>query len=78
MSNLPKLKISSLLGSEPKEDICDLEQAKQRLDYGSETIVLVEGHMVNSHEELIQLATQNRYKDRESLEVVLLPLIAGG
>ena len=78
MSDLPKLKIRSLLGSEPKEDICDLEQAKQRLDYESETIVLVEGHMVNSHEKLVQVATQERYKDKEFLEVVLLPLIAGG
>lgn len=78
MSKLPKLKVHSLSGSGPKDYIYDLEQAKHRLDYESNTIVLVEGHIVNSHEKLIQVATQDRYKDKEFLEVVLLSIIAGG
>lgn len=78
MSKLPKLKVQSPFGSENEGDICDLEQAKNRFDYGSETVVLVDGQIVNSYEELVQIAAQERYKDKEFLEVVLLPLIAGG
>ena len=78
MSKLPKLKVQSLFGSGNEPDICDLEQAKNRFDYGSETIVLVEGQVVNSQEELIELASQDQYKDKEFLEVVLLPFIIGG
>lgn len=78
MSKLPKLKIQSPFGAENEGDICDLEQAKHRLDYGPETVVLADGQIVNSYEELVQLAAQERYKDKEFLEVVLLPLIAGG
>ena len=75
MSKLPKLKVQSLFGSGNEPDICDLEQAKNRFDYGSETIVLVEGQVVNSHEELIELASQDQYKDKEFLEVVLSPQV---
>ena len=78
MSKLPKLKVQSLYGSGNEADICDLEQAKNRFDYGSEAIVLVEGQVVNSHEELVKLASQEKYKDKEFLEVVLLPFIVGG
>ena len=78
MSSLPKLKVQSLLESDSKSDIYDLEQAKNHFDYESETIVLVEGQVVNSHEELVRLSTQEQYKDREFLEVVLLPFIDGG
>ena len=78
MSKLPKLKVQSPFESGNEGDICDLEQAKRRFDYGSESVVLVDGQVANSYEELIQIATQKRYKDKEFLEVVLLPLIAGG
>ncbi len=49
-----------------------VEQAKYRFRYGDEVLVFVEGHLVNSYEELVQLASQDDYKDREFLEVVLL------
>lgn len=78
MSSLPKLKVKSLLEFEDKTDICDLEQAKNRFEYGSETIILVEGEVVNSHEELVQLANRDQYQNTELLEVVLLPFIVGG
>jgi len=78
MSKLPKLKIQSPFGSGNEGDICDLEQAKHRLSYGSESVVLVDGQVVNSYEELVQIVAQERYKDKEFLKVVLLPLIAGG
>jgi len=78
MSKLPKLKVQSPFGSGNEGDICNLEQARHRFDYGSESVVLVDGQVVNSYEELTQVVTQERYKDKEFLEVVLLPLIAGG
>ena len=81
MPALPKLRVKSLLGSEDTTDIYSLEQAKNCFEYGSaEIIILVEGEGVNTHEELIQLAAKNSYKDREFLEVVVLSagLVDGG
>ena len=78
MSKLPKLKVQSLFESGGDSGICDIEQTKHRFVYGTETIVMVEGQVVNSHEELVQLANQESYKDKEFLEVVLLPFIIGG
>ena len=61
------------------EDICELEQARYRFSYGSGVVVMVEGQVVNSYDELVQLAAQDKYKDREFLEVVLIvDLVAGG
>ena len=77
MSKLPKLKIKLLFGY-PSEDICELEQAKYRFTYGQEGLVVVEGQVVNSYEELVQLASRDDYKDKEFLEVELLPALIGG
>ena len=77
MSKLPKLKVKRFFGY-PNEDICELEQAKYRLNYGGEVVVMVEGLVVTSHEELVQLATQDNYRNREFLEVVLIPELIGG
>lgn len=71
-----KLKIKSLLESPEKEYIWELEEAKNRFDYGPEAIVVVEGRIINSDEELIRLAEQNR--DKEFLEITILPVIEGG
>lgn len=80
MSNLPKLKVRPMFkaGNENEVDICDIEQVKSRFDFAYETVILVEGQVINSYEELIELARQDKYKDREFLEVTLLPFIAGG
>lgn len=77
MSKLPKLKIKIPFGY-PNEDICELEQAKYRFNYGSGVVVLVEGISVKSHEELAQLAIQEEHKDKEFLEVVLVVDLIGG
>ena len=73
---MPKLKIKSLLEASEKEDICELEEAINRFDYGPESIVVVEGRIINSDEELIRLAEQNQ--DKEFLEIMILPVIEGG
>ncbi len=77
MSRLPKLKVKLPFG-DASEDICELEQAKYRFTYSGEVLVVVEKQVVNSHEELVQLASRDDYKDKEFLEVELLPAIVGG
>jgi len=54
------------------------EQAKYRFSYGDDVLVMVEGHLVRSYEELVQLASQDEYRDREFLEVELLLTAVGG
>jgi len=84
MSNLPKLKVRwwSLV-SEEEETTCDFEQAKD-IVFGSRSsrmwaFALAEGEMINSYEELIQLAAQDQHKNKEVLNVTLIvPVIGGG
>ena len=78
MSDLPKLKVQSLSNTGAEADICEIEQAKNRFEYSYDTVILVEGQVVNSYEELVEFASQDQYKDKEFLEITLLPLIVGG
>jgi hypothetical protein len=75
ISKPPKL-IIKVFG-QPIEDVCELEQASYMLNFET-GIVLVEKQRVRSYDELVQQATQDKYKDREYIEVVLLPTIVGG
>ncbi|MFC1979518.1 hypothetical protein ACFLVS_01390 [Chloroflexota bacterium] len=78
MSKLPKLRVKLLVGHS-NEEVRDFEQTQYFLfSYGANTVVMVEGRIVNSYEELVQLAAQGYYKDKESLEVQLLPAVIGG
>lgn len=78
MSRLPKLKIVRVHGY-PSEEIRDFEEAKYFLfSYGPATIVVVEGHVLSSYEELLELTTQDRYRDKELLEVELWGIVDGG
>jgi len=79
VARLPKLKVKWFLESFSEETI-DLEQAKYRLPLGPPYAlsVMLDGQRINSYEELVQLATQDRYKDNEFLEVVVLTPIGGG
>ena len=55
------------------------EQAKYRFSYGDDVMVMVEGSLVRSYEELVQLASQDDYREREFLKVeLLLTSIVGG
>ncbi len=77
MSRLPKLKVKRIPFGYSNEEICDFEQA-QNFSYAQGTFVMVEGQVVNSYEELVQLAAQDDYKDREFLEVMLVPSVDVG
>ncbi len=74
MSKLPKLRIKMPHGY---DEIYSFEKAKT-LFFDWEVMVVVEGQMINSFEDLVKLAGQNPYKNKESLEVTLIPFIAGG
>jgi hypothetical protein len=72
---VPKLKI--LYYGFSNEDICDLDQAGYLFDIG-ELMIMVEGQKIASYDGLVKLISQDRYKDKQYVEVVLLPAIAGG
>lgn len=79
MSQLPKLKVVRFPVGEPKEEIMELEQARYRFNYYDLSTVLVEGEVVQSHEELVRLAGRDDFKDRELLNVVVLAeFVSGG
>jgi len=79
MAKLPKLKIKRPIWyGYPVEEIHDFEQAQYFL-FSTFTFVVVEGQVVNSYEELVQLAAQDSYKDKEFIEVDLrYDMIGGG
>ena len=78
MAELPKLKIKIPFGY-PNEDICDLEQARYRLNFIGGAVILVEGRAVQSYDELVEIVKKDKYKDREFLEVTLMSdLVSGG
>ena len=83
MPKLPRLKVKwwSLDGLE-EETTCDFEQAKD-IVFGSQSsrmwaIALAEGQTINSYEELVQVATQDQHKDKETLNVALIVMEIGG
>ncbi len=76
MSKLPKLKVKRYYGY-PPEEIRDLEQAQYML-FDDQSVVLVENQITSSYEELMEIATQECYRDKEFLEVLLFPSFIGG
>ncbi len=41
-------------------------------------MVMVDGRMLASYEDLVNLVAQDKYKDKQYIDVVLLPAISGG
>jgi hypothetical protein len=76
MSRPPKLKIK-LPSDAPNVFICELEQAREYLDF-SQGVFLVEGQGVTSFDDLAKIATQEKYKNREFLDVEWLQVVGGG
>ena len=76
-SQLPKLKVKRI-PEYPGREVLRLEQAKD-LPF-LDVLVFVEGNKINSYDELVQLAAQDNYKDRDFIEVVVLPsgIVDGG
>jgi hypothetical protein len=62
---------------DPGEDICELEEAKYLIDFSSQMIV-IDGQQIGSFDELAKIASQEKYRNQEFIEVVQVPPIAGG
>ena len=77
MSGFPKLKVTHLIDGQRSEEMIDFEQAPHFL-FNYDVIVAVEGEVVRTYEELVQLATRDRFKGRDFLEVQMETVIAGG
>ena len=77
MMKLPKLKVK-MFPEHCSAEVRDFEYAKD-LSF-SDLLIIVEGQQITSYDELVQLATQDSYRGKESLEVIVLApgLIDGG
>ncbi len=77
MSRLPKLKVINPYWDMPVE-IREFEQGKY-LPFGAGGIlIVVEDRVIYSYDELVQLASEKRYQDREFLEVRFVEITGGG
>jgi hypothetical protein len=76
MAKSPKIKIKLPPGY-PAEDAFELEEAKSRLNF-DKGMILVDGQRVKSYEDLVRLAKQDKYKNKEFIEVDVILLVAGG
>lgn len=76
MSKLPKLKVKGL-GWDVSEEIRDFEQAKY-FPFGHDVIIVAEGQVITSYDDLVQLVDQEDYKNKKFLEVMFLSIIVGG
>lgn len=76
MSPLPKLKIKLPAGN-PDEYIYELEKAGQVLNF-NEGVFIVDGQWIRSYNELVNIAKQDKFKDKDFIEVEWLQVIGGG
>ena len=72
---MPKLLIKFF--GDPGEEVCELEDAGYLIDF-TDRIVVVDEQEVRSYEELVKMVNQEKYRDREIIEVVQIPAITGG
>ena len=72
---MPKLLIK--IFGDPGEDMCELEEAKYLIDFSSQ-IIVIDGQHIRSYEELVQIASQEKYRNQEFIEVVQVPAVTGG
>ncbi len=78
MNALLKLRIK-LPSENTAPEIFSWEQASYRFNWGHEPyLIVVEGQFINSFEDLMEFAKQDRFEGREFLEVEIQPLLAGG
>ena len=76
MTKLPRLKIIGL-GWDAARKFHDFSQARH-LPFGQDLIIMVEDRVVWSYEDMVELAALDDFKDKEFLEVKILPVIMGG
>jgi len=72
---MPKLLIKVF--GDPGEDICELEDAKYLLDFAGQ-IIVIDGQQIHSYDELVNIVSQEKYRNQELIEVVQVPAVTGG
>jgi hypothetical protein len=77
MDKLPKLKVKKQALQSDEGEIQDFEVAK-KFPFDTDFVVVVEGQQINSYEHLLKIAGQEKFKNKEFLEVIFLPMIVGG
>ena len=58
-------------------EISDLELTRY-IFFREDNIVVVEGQVVNSYDDLVALCSREPYRDKEYLKMQLLPVVEGG
>jgi len=76
MARLPKLRVKRDAWNNT-EEIMEFEKARD-FPYGAEIIIAVEGHQINSYDDLLKLVQNNKLKRKRMLEVLFIPMISGG
>ena len=71
ISELPKLRVRTY-PENSDDEIRDFEKAKEFPFLLNDSLILVEGQVITSYEEFLQLAVQDSYRDNEFLDVVIL------
>ena len=77
MARYPKLKVTHWIDGQADRDIFQFEQARN-LFFSYDVMVVVEGTIVRSYEELMELAAGAEHRDKEFLEVRMETIIGGG
>jgi hypothetical protein len=77
MPNYPKLRVTHRMDGQPSRMLLDFEQAPPFL-FNYDVVVAVEGEVIRSYDELVEIASREDLRDREFLDVQLETVIAGG
>ncbi|MBW1804136.1 MAG: hypothetical protein JRJ85_25805 [Deltaproteobacteria bacterium] len=77
MSRFPKLKVTHRMDGQASQEMIDFEQAPRFL-FNYDVVVAVEGEVVRSYEELVQMASEDGFRDRDFLDVHMETMITGG
>ncbi len=77
MTTFPKLKVRKAWNQE--ESTVATEEARSLLfEHGLDMMVIVEGQVIYSYEELIRIVSQDCYQGKEFLDVVMVPNWSAG
>jgi len=77
MAGYPKLKVTHWIDGQADRDVFEFEQARNFFS-SYDILVVVEGTIVKSYEELMELAASAENRDKEFLEVRMETIIGGG
>ena len=77
MDKRPQLKVEGL-GWDDTGELCDFEQAKYFPYESLDLLIVAEGEMIRSYEDLLRIAEKEEMKEKKFLEVKFLPIIVGG